>query len=531
MNGSGSGGRRWLGVWFLGLTLLGLYGYLILSRGGFLANLFSFGVDAVLFFVLFLLWMAFYAQFVLPVNNWRDRLKIIDRLWSHLSRASGPAIFIENGRVRERPGESDNREPGVLWLDSASAAVIRTAVTYQRPVGPGVHFTERGEYLAGVVDLHTQVHTLSLKEGDAPFAKLDEHATPEARKKYEEARARWMAVRGLTRDGIEIIPNITVIFKIDAPPAGRGQAGSHFGYDPDAVEKAIRGEGINASAASETARRVAWNQLPALIAADLWREYLSKFTLNQLFEAGQQPIPNVQPPDFAPFEPAPPAPPRPVPKGLVARLLYSANARLEKRLTAFEAAQASPALPQPDPLPGEAAPLPAGVKDQPPQTALQIIAQMVKARMTQPIVPVLDESGRLTEGLLPSDEYKRLKERGLAVLGFNISNMRFAPAIENQIVQQWSGNWLANAKADQEQIERLNVFYDAEGRQEALREHALALSHALAKTEPANIRAAVRTLLERTQAAIKGDDRLHRRAGNEAEALEQILKWVETRES
>jgi hypothetical protein len=531
MNGSGSGGRRWLGIWFLGLALLGLYGYLIFGRGGFFANLFSFGVDAFLFFGLFLLWMAFYAQFVLPVDNWRDRLKIIDRLWSHLSRASGPAIFIENGRIRERPGESDNKQPGVLWLDSASAAVIRTAVAYQRPVGPGVHFTERGEYLAGVVDLHTQIHTLSLKEGDAPFAKLDEHATPEVRKKYEEARARWMAVRGLTRDGIEIIPNITVVFKIDAAPARRGLAGSHFGYDPDAVEKAIRGEGINASAATETARRVAWNQLPALIAADLWREYLSKFTLNQLFEAGQQPIPNVQPPEFTPFEPEPPAPPRPAPKGFLARLLHGTNARMQKRLDSIESARASAAPAPPEPLPVEAGPAAAAAQDQPPQTALQIIAQMVKARMTQPIVPVLDESGRLTEGLLPSDEYKKLKERGLAVLGVNVSNMRFAPAIENQIVQQWSGNWLANAKADQEQIERLNVFYDAEGRQEALREHALALSRALAKADPEDIRAAVRALLERTQATIKGDDRLHRRAGNEAEALEQILKWVETRES
>jgi hypothetical protein len=512
----------------VGLILLGLYGYLILSRGGLFGNLFSIGVDAILFLLLFLLWMGFYAQFVLPVNNWRDRTRIVDRLWSHLARSSGPAIFIENGRAHERPGEAERRGPGVLWLDSASAAVIRTAVAYKRPIGPGVHFTERGEYLAGVVDLHTQIHTLSLKEGDNPFAKLEENASPEARRRYEEARSRWMAVRGLTRDGIEIVPNITVVFKIDAPPAERGEPGSHFGYDPEAVERAIRGEGINASAADETSRRVAWNQLPALIAADLWREYLSKFTLNQLFEAGQPPLPDVHQPDFAPFEPEAPAQPPPAPRGAVARLLHFFNERMRRRLERIEAA-------------GRPAPVPAAAPDSgpprkpphdlPPQTALQIITQMAKQRMTQAVVPVLDESGRLTEGLLPSDEYKKLKERGLAILSVGISNMRFAPAIENQIVQQWSGNWLANARADQEQIERLNVFYDEEGRQEALHEHALALSRSLAKAEPAGIRAAVKTLLERTQAAIRGDDRLHRRAGNEAEALEQIVKWVETKDS
>jgi hypothetical protein len=529
MNSSGSNSSRWYGPIFLAILLLGLYGYLMLRRGGFFGNFFSLGVDAFLFFVLILLWMAFYAQFILPVDNRRDRLKMVSRLWSNLSSSSGPAIFIENGRVRERPGESDRKEPGVLWLDSASAAVIRTAVAYKRPIGPGVHFTERGEYLAGVVDLHTQVHTLSLKEGDAPFAKLDDNATQEARKKYEEARSRWMAVRGLTRDGIEIVPNITVVFKIDARPAGRGEAGSHFGYDAEAVERAIRGEGINASAADGAARRVAWNQLPTLIAADLWREYLSKFTLNQLFEAGQLSLPDVRQPDFPAFEPETPAPPTPAPKGFVARLLHSLNQRLQRRLDRIEAAKISGTAPETGAA--ESAPARNAARDTPPQTALQIITQMVKARMTQAIVPVLDESGRLTEGLLPSDEYKKLKERGLAVLGVSINNMRFAPAIENQIVQQWSGNWLANAKADQEQIERLNVFYDEEGRQEALREHALALSRALTKNSPASVRDAIKILLERTQATIRGDDRLHRRAGNEAEALEQIIKWVETKDS
>jgi hypothetical protein len=213
----------------------------------------------------------------------------------------------------------------------------------------------------------------------------------------------------------------------------------------------------------------------------------------------------------------------------VARLLRSLNRRLQRRLDSIEASKAAAAAPEP--AHPEPAPPRRAAKDIPSQTALQIITQMVKARMTQTIVPILDESGRLTEGLLPSDEYKKLKDRGLAVLGVSISNMRFAPAIENQIVQQWSGNWLANAKSDQEQIERLNVFYDEEGRQEALREHALALSRALSKNSPAEIRDAIKILLERTQSTIRGDDRLHRRAGNEAEALEQIIKWVETKDS
>ena len=83
-----------------------------------------------------------------------------------------------------------------------------------------------------------------------------------------------------------------MIFKIDAPPAKGEDAGSRFGFDAEAVRKAVTGEGnVPPGFGSISSRTLGWNHLPALLAADLWREYLAKFTLAQLFETDQSPPP------------------------------------------------------------------------------------------------------------------------------------------------------------------------------------------------------------------------------------------------
>ena len=61
--------------------------------------------DAVVFVFFLFIWMAFFAQFVLPVRTFLDRQKIFDRLFRHLIGSHGPAIFIENGEIKEHSGE------------------------------------------------------------------------------------------------------------------------------------------------------------------------------------------------------------------------------------------------------------------------------------------------------------------------------------------------------------------------------------------------------------------------------------------
>jgi hypothetical protein len=64
---------------------------------------------------------------------------------------------------------------------------------------------------------------------------------------------------------------------------------TQFGYNPEAVWRAVAGEGVNpdAAAGSEN-RQVPWTWLPVRVAADLWREYLRKYALDELFTLPQE---------------------------------------------------------------------------------------------------------------------------------------------------------------------------------------------------------------------------------------------------
>src|SRR5215216_162308 len=276
--------------------LLVVYGWQIRRMGGVEASIFDIILDLLcLFPLLLLLWMAFFAQFVLPVQTFRDRWKILSRLLTRLAGAHGPALFVENGIIKEHSGERLKRGPGVVWLDSASAAVTRTPVSIKQTMGPGVYFIGTSEYIAGTIDLHIQSHSIGPKESDRPFdAKTDSQSDEE----YNQIQDRRKQVSALTRDGIEVVPKISVIFRVDTGFPKPGQPGSRFGFrkgvtkqdreleekDKEAVRKAILGEGINPMAEPDSPRhRVAWNQLPVLLAVDVWREYAAKFTLDEMF--------------------------------------------------------------------------------------------------------------------------------------------------------------------------------------------------------------------------------------------------------
>src|SRR5258708_29205569 len=158
------------------IVLIGLYAYQVFSQSS-LNIVVAVIINAIFLIILFRFWMAFYAQFMLPVRTNQDRSKILQRLNQYLSNSHGPAIFIKDGRVIAKEGELNRKSAGVIWLDSASAAVTRTPSAYRQVMGVGVHFTEHGEYLAGWLDLHNQVQSIGPNERDLPFEPLPEKAT------------------------------------------------------------------------------------------------------------------------------------------------------------------------------------------------------------------------------------------------------------------------------------------------------------------------------------------------------------------
>ena len=536
--------RPWFYIASWLAILLVVYGWQIYRLGGIQAGLVDIFIDLVFIFpALLFLWIAFFAQFVLPVRTFKDRQKIFSRLLTDLLGGHGPALFIENGVIKEHSGERMKKGPGVLWLDSASAAVTRSAVAIRQTMGPGVHFMENGEFIAGTVDLHIQSQSVGPKESDKPFDKKSDSQTDE---EYHQIQDRRKQVSALTRDGIEIIPNVSVSFRVDTGFPKEGQPGSRFGYrtgvtkkakeeeekDKEAIRKAILGEGINPNMQAGSPRhRVAWNQLPAALAVDLWREYAAKFTLDELF-VPEQSVPTPIPQSPQPTEEEIDLLSQPlqvgarrenVQDGLIV-MLREMNKLMDRMIKWLEGTDTESTAQRSMPASSTAQP-PGGEIQK--TTALQVINEMVKARLTQPEVDILDDQGRRGEGTIPSPEFKLLLERGLKVLNAGVGGLRLNPVIEETIINRWSATWLNNAKAEKEQIERRKNIIESAGQEKAIRQYADLLGHDLIQRKPVGVKDTLKTLLMRTRTIIFKNDQLRKRMTNSQEELENILKWIE----
>ena len=512
--------------------VLGLYGYAIYTdwRAGQL-NPLQIMLDMAVLFILLLLWLAFFAQFVLPVQTFRERRRIFSRLISYLAGLRGPAVFVKNGVPVERVGESERSGPGVLWLDSASAAVTHINVAFKNTFGPGVHFTGWGEKIGETVDLHTQVQRIGPNDDDCPFDPQEDQPDDI----YSEVQKRRTMVSALSRDGIEVVPNISVVFKIDADTVKGNRAGSHFGYDEEAVRRAVINQAINPNAAPNTLESVvAWNELPAAIAADLWREYLSKFTLQQLFVANIVPPAAISRPPVEPPDPDAAAMHVPVAgyrQGIVAEvltgMLHDLNRIFGPIADSLESRLKAPPAP----------PARSWAGMRPPETsrktALQVINFMIRERMTNPFVPQLDSNGLRLPGWQESREYWALKNRGIRILSVAVSNLRFQSPVEDQLVGSWSSNWLLNARAERERIETARSFAALAGQEKSVIDYALETSAEVTqkKGQAAGLKQVVKALLVRTRLVLIRSDRMHRRASNELQELEEIMQWLESEQT
>lgn len=510
-------------VLFLGVILAATWIYDLFFQDGSRASPGTIALDLLLLFVGLEASLFFYSQFVLPVQTLKERRGIWHRLLLHIRHAHGPAIFIQNGRKIERRGEGARRGPGLAWIDTASAAVTRSDAGPKRVLGPGIHFLSSGERIESTFSMHPQTYSMGPMQDDQIFQRLPEGADENARGRFAAIQARRQMVSGLTRDGNEVIPEIRIVFRLEGRNVRPGEAGSRFGFAMEAVERAARSEGINVDPVSARRSPVAWNQLAGLIAVDLWREYLAKFTLDELFSERFPALPDVLQPEQPIAADANQTLPPGRPSSSAARLLWRINNQLAARLPPSKEPIEGRGGDRPTPL------SPRRARQSPGRhyTALQIIAHMVTARMTQAAVPILDECGRCLKGHVMSEEYERLKERGIQVLEVSLGGYRFDPAVEQQIVQQWKTGWLINAGSERAHVEQLELLAAESGRQQALLEHAKMLGAALKVENPSSVPDALRSLLRATQADLLADQRLHGRGAAELGALSDLAKWVE----
>ena len=535
--------KPWFYIFSWLVILLVAYGWQIARMGGVQASLFDIFIDLLcLFPILLALWMAFFAQFVLPVQTKEDRQKVFNRLWSNMLGGHGPAMFIHNGKIIKRVGEENKKGAGVIWLDSASAAVTRTPVKIKQTLGPGVHFIDNGEYIAGTLDLHEQTQAIGPKEGDALFT--DDNS-------QSHAQERRKMVSALTRDGIEIVPTISIRFRVDTGFPKANEPGSRFGYrtgisrkakqqeeeDKEAIKKAILGEGINPNKLGENMRRrVAWNELPIALAVDVWREYAAKFTLDDLFAATQvippPPPPTPQPTDEEIDFLSQPIQVTPNQTPMQIRYVYwlrKVNLMIENIIQRLDGTSKTKDINKPAPIKLNKQDA-STAREASKGTALQVINEMVNARLKNPEVVVLDDHGTRGNGTLPSREYELLKARGITVLSVGIGNPRFKPDINEKIINKWSASWLKNAEAENKQIARRRNIMKASGQEKAIRQYANLLSSDLSRKKPAGVKETLKALVMRTRTIIINDDKLRSEMGEEQQMLEDILRWIEVEE-
>lgn len=506
------------------LVLVATYIYQFIWQGGVRSNLAGLLFDLLLFSLCFQAFLFFYAQFVVPLRDLKDRSQMGPRLLLHARGTHGAVIFVRNGRLVERADERQRTGPALLWVDTASAVVTRSDAGAFQAMGPGVHLVNRAETIAGVFDLHVQRCSVGPNADDDLFSRLEEGADEQARRRYADQQSRRMSVSGRTRDGHEVVPQIRVVFKMEGSPSAPGAAGSHFGFNKDAVERAVRAEGINPAANLDQSSHVAWNQLPGLIAVDLWREYLGKFTLDELFDAKFAPLPDILQPEEPPAAGAVAEEPRATSASFVTTLVARLNDAWERSLNSRGMREGGTGrLQSAERATGIRRSAPTGAR-----TALQIIVDMMRERMMKAAVPMMDDCGRTLNGHAASDEFRKLKERGLVVLDVGIDTFRLEPALEDQLVVQWNTGWTSNASVERGQVEQLELLATQAGRRRALLELTGALAEAIRKEAPDTTASAVGALLRAAQGQIQSDEELFRKASNDFDSLGKLLSWAES---
>jgi hypothetical protein len=277
---------------WIGLALLGLWGFAIYWQGDVSGERLALAAQALLrlqwwavpapfgsllidLLILLVggpLTFAFFANYVLPVSSPGEAFGMLGPMAGSLLGRLPAVLFLRDGQAQS--AQTDVR---ILLLDSASAAVLHNGGGYTRALGPGLHFVARGEGVARTLDLRKQVRRLGPHPAEDPFISDPEEDPITAASRL----ARRRETSGLTRDGVEVVSRIEIEFRLEGRAGG---GGTPFGFHPEFAWRAVANEGVDEGAPRDArGHRVSWDWLPAHLAADVWREYVRKFSLPELF--------------------------------------------------------------------------------------------------------------------------------------------------------------------------------------------------------------------------------------------------------
>lgn len=235
----------------------------------------------ILFFIIHLTHVFLFAQFILPVKIWRDRVKAFWRLLlfgMSRGRWHGPAVFIRNGEKIGTYQELDKHGPGVAFVDIRSAITLDKQPPQENRLSPAsLEGTQRAHYVGRADnDPGTKVHTFG--PGLVFTGKNEKiHGTVDLR---PQSRSR-KDVFADTRDGIQVKTDLSCTFTIGQPPdildvCWAGENGDRvmvIEWDnvPSAGEKRIKGLSDELDEGDEKEIRIfiLSNPDPALVKSDV----------------------------------------------------------------------------------------------------------------------------------------------------------------------------------------------------------------------------------------------------------------------
>jgi len=222
----------------------------------------------------------FFVSFSVPLTSRTQIPQILGIFSDLLLGRQSAATILRNGESNKLDnGMARITKQSILQLDASSAVLLRRGSVLTRALGPGFHISKRREIFAGALDLRIQRRISGPLENEDPFAP----------KQKDEGQAAFLARKGrqeestaLSKDGVEIVPRIELQFQI----AGRhGSTRDPFPFQAEFAWRALAHEGVSAGKPSDLRdRQVNWDWIPSQLAIDLWRIFLRKYTVSDLFE-------------------------------------------------------------------------------------------------------------------------------------------------------------------------------------------------------------------------------------------------------
>ena len=222
------------------------------------------------------LWGFLFVPLTQPFHSFNSLVNSIFQYAIYLLGSSGRVVFVENGQVMSPLAVHEVSHYRPLIMDNASAGLILDQDGELRVAGPGLDLLRPHEAL---------VKLASLPPRNFIFGPADEDPFAPPQEDEDQLSARQRALRrletsGTTRDGIEVVPNIIVDFRVKAGAATRA---SPYGYHPTYAFQALRRDFAASKLSVDYQPGGPLDHMPGELAAQAWRFYLAHFTLTELF--------------------------------------------------------------------------------------------------------------------------------------------------------------------------------------------------------------------------------------------------------